>query len=198
VFVREAVGHRIAGVVPETVGGSARIDRLALGVLRATTCNVLLEAEAGIAPVGRAGIVALAVLYGLGADGIDTVETVGRISIAVVERVANGVVSAASGFAGNADRGLAAPAALRGGSAATFVSAKRASLTRSLEADLARRATIAVTDHLPRRAAKLLAVTLAMATGVVAALAMRGIATGNALIAAGGAALGQRARAYAR
>ena len=197
-FVREAVGHRIAGVVPETVGGSARIDRLALGVLRATTCNVLLEAEAGIAPVGRAGIVALAVLYGLGADGIDTVETVGRISIAVVERVANGVVSAASGFAGNADRGLAVPAALRGGSAATRVTAKRASLTRSLEADLARRATIAVTNNLPRRAAKLLAVTLAMATGVVAALAMRGIATGNALTAAGGAALGQRARAYAR
>jgi len=198
VFVREAVGHRIAGVVPETVGGSARIDRLALGVLRATACNVLLEAEAGIASVGRAGIVALAVLYGLGADGIDTVETVGRISIAVVERVANGVVSAASGFAGNADRGLAVPAALRGGSAATRVTAKRASLTRSLEADLARRATIAVTNNLPRRAAKLLAVTLAMATGVVAALAMRGIATGNALTAAGGAALGQRARAYAR
>ena len=188
-FVREAVGHRIAGVVPETVGGSARIDRLALGVLRATTCNVLLEAEAGIAPVGRAGIVALAVLYGLGADGIDTVETMSRISIAVVERVANGVVSAASGFAGNADRGLAVPAALRGGSAATRVTAKRASLTRSLEADLARRATIAVTNNLPRRA---------MATGIVAALAIRGIATGNALIAAGGAALGQRARAYAR
>jgi hypothetical protein len=112
VFVRDAAGYRIAGVVFETVGGSARIGRLALSVQGAAACNVLLEAKAGIASIGRAGIGALTVLYGLGADGVDTVETVSRYCIAVVERVTNGVVSAAGGFAGDADRGLAVLAAL--------------------------------------------------------------------------------------
>jgi hypothetical protein len=194
VFVREAVGHHIAGIVFETGGGRAQIGRLALSVLRAAASNLFLEAEAGVASIGRAGIVALAVLYGLGADGVDAVETVGRCSIAGVELVANGVVSAAGGFAGNTDRGFAVPAALRRVPAAAIVPTQRASPARSLETDLALGATVPVADNLARRAAELFAVTFAVAAGVVTALAMRGIAPGDAFVAAGGAAFGQCSR----
>jgi len=196
-FAGSAIRDGVARSGSETAGRGAGIDRAAFGVRFAASRNAGCAAFAVQASIDRADVGSLAVLSRFGADRIDAGVNMSDVAVAKIETAAIGIGRATGGGRRGAGRYVAVQAAPRGISAAAIITADGASTACSLGADVARRATVSVTDNLTGRAAELFAITLALATGVITTLTMRGIATRNALVAARGTAFGKRARTYA-
>jgi hypothetical protein len=174
-----AARNRIAGVVVQTIGRGAGIDRLAFGVRFATVGYRRCAAYAIQAAIARADIAALAILDRIGADPVDACGVVRYEPIAIDMRRAIGVAGAAGDVRGYANARTIALAALLIRGTAGFVA-----------------------DHAPRGAAEFFAVACAVAAGVIATDADASIAAfGTACVrsgrtGAGGAIPGLAAGAF--
>lgn len=108
---RATGGNGITGVIFETVGGRAGVDRLAGRTGRAAARNARDGTGPPIATVLRAGIVSLATQRRFGADRIDTKEGMSDVASAKIETLAVGVGGATGGAHWRAGRYVTIPAA---------------------------------------------------------------------------------------